>query len=133
MNRKQIARALCALAAGAILFGAGLLAAKAGKQPQSVIHVVTLYWKAGITDAQKQAALDGVVQMSRTYPGIKNIWVKSIKVQGKIGEHAVQSAFVMEFANQKALDNYKDSAAQKEWYKVYLPARGESRTFDITN
>jgi hypothetical protein len=26
-----------------------------------------------------------------------------------------------------------DSDAQKEWYKVYLPIRDESTTFDVTN
>ena len=39
----------------------------------------------------------------------------------------------MEFVDEAALKAYTDSDAQKEWYKVYLPIRGESTTFDITN
>jgi hypothetical protein len=39
----------------------------------------------------------------------------------------------MEFADEAALKAYTDSPAQKKWYEVYLPIRGESRTFDITN
>ena len=40
---------------------------------------------------------------------------------------------VMEFKDEKALADYADSAAQKEWYKLYLPIRGQSTTHDITN
>ena len=39
----------------------------------------------------------------------------------------------MEFADANALKGYTDSAAQKEWYKAYLPIRERSTTFDITN
>jgi hypothetical protein len=39
----------------------------------------------------------------------------------------------MEFESEDALKKYADSPAQKEWYKVYLPVRGESRTHDVTN
>ena len=44
-----------------------------------------------------------------------------------------QNAFVMEFKDEKSLKDYADSPAQKEWYKIYLPLRGESTTHDITN
>jgi hypothetical protein len=39
----------------------------------------------------------------------------------------------MEFADEKALADYKDSDAQKVWYKLYLPIRAQSTTHDITN
>jgi hypothetical protein len=39
----------------------------------------------------------------------------------------------MEFADEAALKAYSGSDAQKEWYKVYLPIRAKSTTFDITN
>jgi len=60
--------------------------------------------------------------------GITRVWVKSIKVQGD-----KTHAFVMEFADEAALKAYTGSAAQKEWYQIYLPIREESTTFDITN
>jgi antibiotic biosynthesis monooxygenase (ABM) superfamily enzyme len=62
------------------------------------------------------------------YPGITHVWVKTLKAQG-----GKANAFVMEFADAAAFKAYTDSPAQKEWYKVYLPIRGESTTFDITN
>jgi hypothetical protein len=118
------------LLAGALI-GAGVLAAahKFGK-PKSVIHVVTVKWKDGTKPGQIQAALNGVEKLAEGYPGIKNVWLRSIKVQGDIGQ---THAFVMEFESEDALKKYADSGAQKEWYKVYLPIREESRTHDITN
>lgn len=95
--------------------------------PKTVIHVVTLDWKDDATDAQKKAALDGVKTLAGKYPGIKRVWLRSIKSQGK------QAAFVMEFESEQALKDYADSDAQKEWYKVYLPVRERSITSDITN
>jgi len=116
------------------LLTAGLLAfaatttASAQTTPKTVIHVVTVKFKAEATPAQIKAALDGVVALPSKYKGIKHVWVKSIKVQGD-----KTHAFVMEFADEAALKAYTDSAAQKEWYQVYLPIRDESTTFDITN
>ncbi len=107
-------------------FGTGNLAAQT--DPKTVIHVVTVKWKTEATPAQIKAALDGVKALPKAYKGITRVWVKSIKVQGD-----KTHAFVMEFADEKALKDYADSAAQKDWYKVYIPIRQESTTFDITN
>lgn len=115
------------MTAGVLLFGAATASA-AQTTPKSVIHVVTVSWKPGTTPQQIQAALDGVKALPSSFKGITRVWVKSIKVQG-----GKANAFVMEFADEAALKAYADSPAQKEWYKVYLPIRGESTTFDITN
>ena len=105
------------------------LAARAQtEQPHTVVHVVTVKWKPGTTPAQIEAALEGVKQLPGKYAGIVHVWTKSIKVQG-----GKANAFVMEFADAAALKAYTDSPAQKDWYKIYLPIRGESTTFDITN
>jgi hypothetical protein len=112
------------------LFAAGVLVGqnKFG-QPKSVIHVVTVKWNPGTTDAQKKAAIGGVAKLAAAHPGIRNVWLRSIKVQGE----GYTDAFVMEFESEKALADYAGSAAQQEWYKVYLPIRAESTTHDITN
>jgi antibiotic biosynthesis monooxygenase (ABM) superfamily enzyme len=111
-----------------LAFGANTLSAQTPTAPKTVIHVVTVKWKADATPAQIQAALDGVKALPAAYPGITRVWVKSIKVQGD-----KSNAIVMEFADEAALKAYADSPAQKEWYKVYQPIREESTTFDITN
>lgn len=105
----------------------GVLTAAAGK-PKTVIHVVTVKWKEGTTPEQIRAALDGVEKMGQKFPGLKNVWLRTIKAQG-----AMTHAIVMEFESEQALKDYAGSEAQKEWYKVYLPIRDQSITFDITN
>jgi uncharacterized protein (DUF1330 family) len=101
----------------------------AAKKPTSVIHVVTIKWKAGTTPEQIAAALKGAETVSNSYKGITRVWTKALKVQGAGYTHAI----VMEFADEKALKDYTDSPAQKEWYKIYLPLREQSTTHDITN
>ena len=92
------------------------------------MHVVTVTWKAGTTPEQIQAALTGAQALPAQYKGITKVWTKTIKAQGE-RTHAI----AMEFADANALKGYTDSAAQKEWYKAYLPIRERSTTFDITN
>lgn len=96
--------------------------------PKSVIHVVTVSWKADATEAQIKAALDGVHKLAADFDGITRVWTRTIKAQGDRSH-----AFVMEFKNEKALKDYAGSQAQKDWYKVYYEARAGSTTFDISN
>lgn len=133
MQNNWVRRALLTGGLFAVL-GTGMLigANKYGK-PKSIVHVVTLYWKDGVTDAQKKTALDGVAKMASEVPGIKNVWLKSIKVQGDAGGKSLESAFVMEFESAAAFKAYDDHPAHRAWEKIYTPLRGESRTHDITN
>ena len=96
-------------------------------QPKSVLHIVTVKWKEGTTAEQRQKAVDGVKTLASKYPGITNVWLKPLKVQG------TDAVFVMEFKDEAALKAYVDTPAQKEWYELYLPVRGQSQTHDITN
>ncbi len=96
-------------------------------QPKSVLHIVTVKWKEGTTAEQRQKAIDGVKTLASKYPGITNVWLKPLKVQG------TDAVFVMEFKDEAALKAYVDTAAQKEWYDLYIPVRGQSQTHDITN
>jgi uncharacterized protein (DUF1330 family) len=114
--------------AGLMSLGAATVSAQTSTAPKSVIHVVTVAWKAGTTPEQIKAALDGAQALPAQYQGITRVWTRSIKVQG-----GKANAIVMEFVDEAALKAYTDSPAQKEWYKVYLPIRQESTTFDITN
>ena len=126
---KKFITLLCSLAA--LSFAATQASAmhhESETAPKSVIHVVTVSWKEDATEAQIQAALDGVHKLADDYEGITRVWTKCIKAQGNRS-----SAFVMEFGSEKALEDYAGSDAQQEWYKSYYPARGGSTTFDITN
>ena len=125
-TRKVVLGALGAM----LLFGAGLLvgANKFG-QPKSVLHVVTVRWKADSTEQQRQAAIQGVAKMAADTPGIKNVWLKTLKVQGE----NYNAAFVMEFQDEDAFKAYADAPAHKAWEELYVPIRDRSTTHDITN
>jgi antibiotic biosynthesis monooxygenase (ABM) superfamily enzyme len=111
-----------------MLLSTGLFAADA--IPKTVIHVITVKWKADASPAQISKALDTVAAMPSQYPGITHVWTKPIKKQLPEGfSHVI----VMEFASEDALKKYVDSSAQKKFYEVYMPIREESRTSDITN
>ena len=123
MTRKTILALFAALA----LMATGLIAAP--QKPKSVIHVITVKWKPGTTQAQIDNAIKAAETMN--YAGLKNVWTRPIKMQ--FDDKDVKNIIVMEFESEEALKNYTDSPAQKRWYEAYLPIRGESRTHDITN
>ena len=118
-------RILLAICASLMLTTA--MAAAPGK-PKSVIHVITVQWKEGTTQAQIDKAIHAAETMN--YAGLKNVWTRPIKMQLPEG---YKSIIVMEFESEEALKKYADSDAQKKWYEVYMPIRQESRTHDITN
>jgi hypothetical protein len=114
----------------AVIFCAGILVGqnKYGT-PSTLLHVVTVQWKADSTAEQQAAAIDGVKTMAAAIPGIKNIWIKKIKVQPA----TYSTAFAIEFENKAAFDKYTDAPAHKAWEKIYLPIHEVSTTHDITN
>jgi hypothetical protein len=118
---------LALLAAASLSLGGGSALA-ADSAPKSVIHVVSVKWKADATKEQIQAAIDGVKALPAAYKGVTRVWTNDLKVQGDWS-----AVLVMEFADEAALKAYAGSDAQKEWYKVYLPVRERSNTHDITN
>ena len=112
----------------AVITATAMFAADAA--PKTVIHVITVKWKTGVTPAQIDKVLEVVATMPSQYPGITRVWTKPIKKQIPEGYNNV---IVMEFASQDALKQYVDSPVQKKFYAVYMPIREESRTSDITN
>lgn len=114
------------------------LVATAAEKPKSVIHVVTLRWAEGTSPAKIAEVMTALETAAASYPDITRIWTRPLAVQGApIGNCAdckpVTHAFVMEFASEDALKKYRNSDAQKAFYKVYMPLRDQSRTHDITN
>jgi hypothetical protein len=124
-----ISRKILLVCAMASVFALAVAAAqnKFG-QPKSILHIITVQWKADSTAAQRQAAVDGVKAMASQIPGVTNVWLKTIKVQG--GKDAV---IVMEFKDQAAFDAYVAHPAHKKWEEIYIPIREQSLTYDVTN
>ncbi len=117
-----LAAVACSLTLGAAV------ASAADSAPKTVMHIVTVSWKAGTTPEQIQAALDGAQAIPTTFPGVLRVWTKTIKQQGE-RTHVI----AMEFKDEQALKDYANSDAQKKWYEVYRPIRDRSTTFDVTN
>ena len=124
----SISRKILLFCATATVLALGVVAGqnKFG-QPKSILHIITVQWKADSTPDQRQAAIDGVKTMASQVPGVTNVWLKTIKVQGK------DAVIVMEFKDQAAFDAYTNHPAHKKWEEIYLPVRGQSLTHDITN
>lgn len=102
-------------------------------QPKTLIHVVALKWNADSKPEDRQKALDGVKTMAGKIPGIKNVWLKTQKVQGTSQQTPYDAAFAIEFENEAALKAYASHPAHDEWMKLYEPVRAESRNHVVTN
>ncbi|MGE0104400.1 MAG: Dabb family protein [Blastocatellales bacterium] len=98
-------------------------------QPKSVLHIITVKWKAEATAEQKQQAIDGVKTMAAKIPGVTNVYLRTVKVQP--GDY--NNVIVMEFKDEAAFAAYADHPAHRDWEKLYIPIRGESRTHDVSN
>lgn len=113
-----------------LIFGASLLVgARKFAAPATIMHVVTVQWTPEATPEQKQQVLDGVKTMAGEIAGIKNVWIKSTRVQPS----DFDAAFAIEFEDKAAADRYVDHPAHKAWKKLYDPIHKESRSQQITN
>jgi hypothetical protein len=130
MNMRTSLRIACAVLLAASLFAGGYLtAASKFGAPKTIIHVSLIKWKDGVSDADKQKALDGVREMAAKILGIKNVWLKATRMQPR-DYHA---AFVIEFENREAAEDYAMSPVHEEWSKFFLSIREASISPQITN
>jgi len=129
---KSNMRLAVTLLVGAAIFGGGYAAGQAKNkfgQPKTIIQVSLIKWRDGVSDADKQKALDGVKELAAEIPGIKNIWLKAVRMQPR----DYHDAFVIEFASRDAADNYALSPLHDKWSKAYLAIREASLSPQITN
>jgi hypothetical protein len=98
-------------------------------QPKTILHLVAIQWNPGVSDADKQRALDGVKTVAAQVPGVKNVWVKAERLQPR----DFNAAFAIEFRDRDAADAYAESAAHKAWEQQYVPLRQASISIQVTN
>jgi len=123
-------RLACAVFLAAALFTGGYLTAQNKfHTPSTIIHISLIQWKADVSDADKQKALDGVKEMAAKIPGIKNVWLKATRMQPR-DYHA---AFVIEFENRDAAEAYAEHPLHAEWSKFFLSIRQASISPQISN
>jgi hypothetical protein len=129
MTKQRIALAVLV---AAVLFAGGYVFAQAKNKfgtPSSIIHISLIQWKEGTPDAEKQKALDGVKKMAAEIPGIKNVWIKAVRVQPR----EYHAAFAIEFADQAAHDTYAKHPAHTAWREHFLSIREASISPQVSN
>ena len=127
---KSRARVASSVLMAATFFCAGYAAG--GNQfwmPKTIIHVSLIKWKDGVSEADKMQAIKGVKKMASLIPGIKNIWIKPVRIQPR----DFHAAFVIEFKDRESANLYAEHPAHEEWLKSYLPIRETSISPQITN
>lgn len=98
-------------------------------QPKTVVHVVIYKWKDGISDAQKQNALAGIKGMAGKIPGVKNVWLKTSRLQLR----DYSGAFAIEFTSAEAAADYAESPIHEAWSKTWQELRETSLSLQVTN
>jgi antibiotic biosynthesis monooxygenase (ABM) superfamily enzyme len=123
-------RILGGVLAALALFASGYVAGqnKFG-QPKTIIHMVILKWNPGVSDADKQGALEGIKDMAAKVPGVKNVWIKAERLQPR----DFSAAFAIEFQNRTAADAYAESPVHQAWDKKYTMLRESSISEQVTN
>jgi len=118
--------------AATVLFAAGFAAGQAKNQfsqPKTVLQVSLIKWKKGVSDADKQKAIDGVREMAAEIPGIKTIWLRADRMQPR----DYDSAFAIEFASRDAANDYAENPVHEKWSKAYLEIRETSLSPQLSN
>ena len=124
---------------GAALFGAGIAvgslratnvsAQNRFGQPKTVLHVVVYKFKDATSENDRQQALDGIKDLARKIPGVKNLWLKTNRNQIR----DFSGVYAIEFANAEAAADYAESPAHEAWAKQWEALRENSLSFQVTN
>jgi hypothetical protein len=98
-------------------------------QPKTIIHLVEIKWNPGVSDAQKQDVIAGIRDMAAKIPGIRNVWLKSDRLEPR----DFSWAYAIEFRDRDAADAYAESTLHEAWEKRYVPLRFTSISVQVTN
>lgn len=127
--KSKLAKILC-FAGIFVIFAAGYAAgANRYGMPKTVLHVVIIQWKPGSSLADRQKVIEGVRRMAADIPGIRNIWIKPVRMASL----KWNAAFVIEFANQAAADRYANASAHKAWAQLEESVRADSLNVQVSN
>jgi len=114
------------LAALGVGFAAG---ARAVQKPKTVVQVVTLKWAADAAPELRRAALEGMEKVASEFPGARNIWLRTVRIQPR----DFMTAFAIEFEDLPSAERFARHPAYELWNKTYLPVIEESRSQQVTN
>jgi antibiotic biosynthesis monooxygenase (ABM) superfamily enzyme len=116
-------------AATGLLYAGNVAAQNRFGQPKTVIHVVIYKFKDAVSEYDKEQALNGIKEVARKVPGVKNVWLKTERNQIK----DFSGVYAIEFANAEAAADYAESPAHEAWSKKWQELRENSLSFQISN
>ena len=98
-------------------------------QPKTVLHVVVYKFKDATSENDRQKALDGIKDLARKIPGVKNIWLKTNRNQIR----DFSGVYAIEFTSPESAADYAESPAHEAWAKQWEALRENSLSFQVTN
>jgi len=98
-------------------------------QPKTVLHVVVYKFKDATSENDRQKALDGIKDLARKIPGVKNIWLKTNRNQLR----DFSGVYAIEFTSEETAADYAESPAHEAWAKQWEALRENSLSFQISN
>lgn len=104
-------------------------AARILQRPKTVIQVVTIKWTSEAAPEHRRAALEGIEKVAGTAPGVRNLWLRALRVQPR----DFMTAYAIEFEDAGSADRFQSLPAYDQWKKTYLPFIDETRIQEITN
>ncbi len=125
----MLAKVMRRSALGVAITALALSGARAIQRPKTVIEVVTIKWAADAPPESRRAALEGVEKMAGEIPGIRSLWLRTLRVQPR----DFTTAFAIEFEDLAAAERFARHPAHEAWTKTYLPLIEESRIQQVSN
>jgi antibiotic biosynthesis monooxygenase (ABM) superfamily enzyme len=98
-------------------------------QPKTVLHVVVYKFKDATSEYDRQKSLDGIKDLARKIPGVKNIWLKTNRNQ--IRDYS--GVYAIEFTSPETAADYAESPAHEAWAKQWESLRENSLSFQVSN
>jgi antibiotic biosynthesis monooxygenase (ABM) superfamily enzyme len=98
-------------------------------QPKTVLHVVVYKFKDATSENDRQKALDGIKDLARKIPGVKNIWLKTNRNQIR----DFSGVYAIEFTSAETAADYAESPAHEAWAKQWEALRENSLSFQVSN
>jgi len=90
--------------------------------PKTIIHHVTLKWKADVPDTEKLKVFEDLKSILADIPGVKGLWINTKRIQPS----DFSRTFVIEFADRDSYDAYVKHPKKKAWDKHYYGIREQS-------
>jgi antibiotic biosynthesis monooxygenase (ABM) superfamily enzyme len=98
-------------------------------QPKTVLHVVIYKFRDATSESDREQAINGIKDLAKKIPGIKNVWLKTQRNQIK----DFSGVYAIEFASPDAAADYAESPAHEAWSKQWQNLRENSLSFQVTN